>query len=347
MESPLPPAPPAEASASSSELIARFLRAWESLECPAPWRRLLVAVSGGPDSLALLHLLHDTRASHQLELLVAHVDHGIHPDSGVVAQRVAQQAASLGWPFLVGRLALGAGTSETRARAARHEWLERMRRAEGADAIVFGHHRDDQIETVLLRVLAGSGPAGLAGMLPRRGRRLRPLLGFRRAELDAFLAARGVDAWADPANDDRAHRRSWLRAEVLPHLAEGAPDVGDRLVRLAEQAASNRRAWEAALAVLPGLEPRLGKGRISVDGLPLAGYDPALATAVLQAVARTAGCVLGTRRAERVLTLLRRGPKRPGTRTGRRVEGGTRLRPGVFLPVAPDPDSAGHRTRTG
>jgi tRNA(Ile)-lysidine synthase len=208
---------------------------------------------------------------------------------------------------VVGRLGLGTGASETRARVARHAWLERTRRAEGADAIAFAHHLDDQAETVLLRVLAGSGPAGLAGMVPRRGTRLRPLLTFRRAELLAYLECHGLTAWADPANADPAHRRSWLRTEVLPRLAGAVPDVVDRLVRLGEQAARNRRAWDAALAALPGLDVRPGTDRISVAGLPLAGYDSDLAVAVLQAVARQADCVLGTRRADRVLRLLKAG----------------------------------------
>jgi len=290
------------------------------LDCPPSWRRILVAVSGGPDSLALLHLLHDTRTSHRLDILVGHVDHGIHPDSAAVAQRVVHAANALGYPVVVGRLALGPGTSETRARTARHRWLERTRRAEGADAIALAHHRDDQVETVLLRVLAGSGPAGLTGMQSRRGHLLRPLLGFLRADLGDYLAARGVVAWADPSNDDPAHRRSWIRTRVLPLLREEAPDVGDRLLRLADQAAHNRSAWDAALEVIPGLDLRSEAGRISVAALPLAGYDSDLAVALLQAVARRAGFVLGPRRAARVFRLLKAG------RSGRALELGAEWR---------------------
>ena len=98
------------------DLVGRFQRAWTALEPPREWRRLLVAVSGGPDSLALLHLLHQTRGIHQMDLVVAHADHGIHPESAGVAQRVAVAARDLGLPIIVGRLALGAGTSETSAR---------------------------------------------------------------------------------------------------------------------------------------------------------------------------------------------------------------------------------------
>jgi len=299
--------PPVAVPPPVDEFERRFLLAWQSLEAPPGCRRLLVAVSGGPDSLALLHLLHETRHRHGLDLIVAHVDHGIHPASAAVARRVVQEAELLAWPAVVGRLTLGAGTSETRARTARHEWLERTRRAEGADAIVLAHHRDDQVETVLLRVLAGSGPAGLAGMLPRRGRLLRPLLGFRRSELGQYLAARGVEAWADPANDDPAHRRSWVRTALLPRITEAAPDIGDRLVELASQARGDRGAWDAALEVIPGLDAHVEPDRISVAALPLAGYDSDLAIALLQAAARRVGCVLGPRRGARLLDLLRGG----------------------------------------
>ena len=225
----MPPLNPLHTAALESvgrDLPARFLEAWAELDPPPSWRRLLVAVSGGGDSLALLHLLHETRAGHRLELVVAHADHGIHPDSGIVSRRVVEAASALGLPVVVGRLELGPGTSETRAREARHEWLRRTRAAEGADAVALAHHRDDQVETILMRVLAGSGPAGLAGMRPRQGESVRPLLGCSRAELAAYLAARGVESWDDPANADPAHDRSWLRTVVLPMLAARCAGCG-------------------------------------------------------------------------------------------------------------------------
>jgi tRNA(Ile)-lysidine synthase len=300
----------------SRELPDRFLEAWADLGCPPSWRRLLVAVSGGTDSLALLHLLHESREALRLELVVAHADHGIHPDSAVVARRVVEAAAALGLPVVVGRLALGPGTSETRAREARHAWLRATRAAEGADAVALAHHRDDQAETILLRVLGGSGPAGLAGMQPLQGVNVRPLLDFSKAELAAWLVSRDITGWQDPANRDVAHDRSWLRRVVLPLLLTRSADVEDRLIRVGHQAACDRRAWSAALDTLPGLDVQEDAGRISVAGLPLATYDSALATAVLQALARRAGCVLGARRAHRVLELLRRG------RSGRTAEVG-------------------------
>jgi tRNA(Ile)-lysidine synthase len=271
------------------DLPGRFRHAWAALETPRAWRRLLVAVSGGSDSLALLHLLHETRSAHRMELVVAHVDHGIQ------------------LPVVVGRLGLGAGSSETAARAARHAWLQQVRRSEGADAIVLAHHADDQVETVLLRVLAGSGLAGLAGMRPRQGTLVRPLLEFRKAELVAWLASKGVASWEDPANLDPVHERSWIRSALLPMLSEREPAVPERLRRLAHHAAVDRAAWEAALDTLPGLDPQGAAGRLSVAALPLAAYDSALASTLLRAAARRAGCVLGPRRAERLLAMVRGG----------------------------------------
>ena len=290
-----------------SDCVARFREAWSALECPPGWRRIIVAVSGGPDSVALLHLLHASRDTHRLELVVAHVDHGIHPDSAQVARQVASTAEHLGLPMVLARLGLGAGATETHARAARYAWLEEARAAQGADAMALAHHQGDQVETVLMRVLAGSGPAGLAGMAPRHGRKLRPLLGFTKHELLQWIAARGIEVWVDPANSDPAHHRSWVRGELLPLLRAEAPGVDDRLLRLREQAAAQRTAWDQALARIPGLDVQSSSRRISVAALPLVTYDSALAGTLLQAAARRIGCVLSLRRAEALLAAARRG----------------------------------------
>ncbi|MGH7583518.1 MAG: tRNA lysidine(34) synthetase TilS, partial [Gemmatimonadales bacterium] len=171
----------------------------------------LLAVSGGSDSLAMLDLLHNGAESHGRSLAVAHVDHGIDPASERVAATVAYAASARGLRFYCRRLELAAATSETRARTARRAALGAMAREAGAAAVVLAHTADDQAETVLLRVLRGSGPAGLAAMAARRGRWVRPLLAIRRVQLMEHLAARGIEALSDPANADRRHLRSWLR----------------------------------------------------------------------------------------------------------------------------------------
>src|SRR6185437_240245 len=107
----------------------------------------LVAVSGGPDSSVLLDLLVRTRASHGLELVVAHVDHGIHPESHILTEQVRRLAAAFGLPYDTGQLHLGPGATETFARERRYAWLEDARARAGAQVIFTAHHADDQIET--------------------------------------------------------------------------------------------------------------------------------------------------------------------------------------------------------
>src|SRR5262249_4885852 len=130
---------------------------------------VLVAVSGGVDSVVLLHAMHATAAEHRLELIVAHVDHGIHPQSGEVALEVEQLANDLGLQFALGRLRLGPDASESSARTGRLQCLEETRQRLGAKYVVLAHQADDQAETILMRLLRGSGPAGLAGIPVRRG----------------------------------------------------------------------------------------------------------------------------------------------------------------------------------
>ena len=122
-------------------------------------QRLLAAVSGGPDSVALLDLLVACRDALALDIVVAHVAHGIHPDSGAVAEQVRRLAQDYGLEFMQRSLALGPATSETAARAARHRALEAMRRRARADFIVTAHHADDQVETVLMRCLLYTSPS--------------------------------------------------------------------------------------------------------------------------------------------------------------------------------------------
>jgi tRNA(Ile)-lysidine synthase len=265
--------------------------------------RTVVGVSGGPDSLALLLLLHRSAASHGLELVAAHADHGIHPESGAVAEQVAAWAASLGIPLVATRLALGPGAREEAARQARHRWLRSVRASQHARWIMLAHHREDQVETVLMRVLAGSGPAGLAGMAPVRGTVVRPLLWASRAELGAYAAESGWRPWEDPANQDPRNTRSWIRTMILPQLRARDPRVEERVLGLARQAAEARAGWEAALDQLPELAPQANRGVVSVAVAPLQGYDSRLASALIQALGRRAGAIVGPAAAERARQL--------------------------------------------
>jgi tRNA(Ile)-lysidine synthase len=269
-----------------------------------PRSRVWVAVSGGPDSIVLLDLLVRAQEAHRHELMVAHLDHGIHPESSQVAERVRSLAAAYHLPVEVGQLGLGAAANETVARERRYGWLEALRGRTESSFIFTAHHADDQVETVLMRVLAGSGPAGLAGMAAVQGRVVRPLLPFRRGELVSHLREAGLDAWLDPANSDPRHLRSWIRTVLLPPLRERLPQVESNLQRLAVQAAGGRAAWDAVLDVLPGLDLRREDGGISVVASGLADYDSALTEAIVLALARRIGCTLGPARASRVLSLV-------------------------------------------
>src|SRR2546426_3120947 len=268
----------------------------------------IVAVSGGADSVAVLDLLHDLAPELGLTLVVAHADHGIQTGSGDVGKGVRGLAARYGLPFELGELRLGPSATETTARRARYAWLAEVRRRRRARYLVTAHHRDDQVETILLRVLRGSAPAGLAGIAARgRGGLVRPLLPFTRAELLAHVTERGLPAYDDPANRDPRHLRSWVRTTLLPLLNER---LGPRLRRdvLAQgrHAAGDRRAWDRILDLLPDLALRGEGSSFTVARPRVCGYDNALSVALLRAAARRVGLVLGPPRAERIVALAQR-----------------------------------------
>jgi tRNA(Ile)-lysidine synthase len=282
-------------------LQARFASHLASLD--VGWSRAIVAVSGGPDSIALLDLLLGCRTG--MEVIVAHVDHGISSQSGEVARGVQQAAAGAGVEFVSTRLRLGEGAGETEAREARYRWLHATRSDHGADWIVTAHHADDQAETVLLRVLGGSGPAGLAAMRAKDGVLLRPLLPFHRAELAAHVAERGLWSWNDPANTDPRHLRSWLRTVVLPSLQQRIPDLHARLLDVAAQAADDRRAWDELLDEFEALAWQRSAEGTSLHAASLGALADPLGRAVAMAFVRRAGGVIGLRHADRLLRFAR------------------------------------------
>jgi tRNA(Ile)-lysidine synthase len=225
---------------------------------------VVVACSGGADSVTLLALATDAR----LAPIAVHVDHGLRHDSASEADHVRTLAAGLGAEFRAETVVVEPGPNlEARARDARYDALERARVEVGAAVVLVGHTADDQAETVLLNVLRGAAASGLAGMAPRHGRIVRPLLDVRRADTRALCADLGLAVLDDPMNDDRAFRRVAIRHDVLPLLSSLAER--DLVPVLARQAAIMRseseyldelatNAWPgadgpraAALAALP------------------------------------------------------------------------------------------------
>jgi tRNA(Ile)-lysidine synthase len=293
------------AGAPLTALEARFDAHLEALALPGGTG--LVGVSGGPDSLTLLHLLARSPAAGHLDLAVVHVDHGIHPDSAAVAARVAEAARRVGLVCEVERAQLGPGTSETRARAARYAAFRRALARRGADLLFLAHHADDQLETLLMRFLRGSGPAGLAGMPARRGPFVRPLLPFRRAELRAAAAALGLEPWDDPANRDPRHDRAWLRHEVLPGLEGRWPGLPVAVVGAGRAFAADREAWDEVLNALPDLDFQPEADAASVAAPSLRGYSSGLARALLRALARRIGATLSSRHLDQVQAMVAQG----------------------------------------
>jgi tRNA(Ile)-lysidine synthase len=226
---------------------------------------VVVACSGGPDSVALLALA----AEAGLEPFAVHVDHGAREGSAAEADVVAGFAERLGTGFAAEAVAVPAGPNfEARARAARYDALERARQRLGATAVLVGHSRDDQAETVLLNVLRGAGLAGLAGMPARREAIVRPLLDVPRADLAAVCVRLGLAPIQDPMNADPAHRRVWLRREVIPALEAGA---GRDLRALLARQADLARADSDLLDTLAGelLSRATGEGPVAAGGSSL------------------------------------------------------------------------------
>lgn len=227
--------------------------------------RLLVAVSGGPDSVALLALLAEwSREPGRPSLLAATVDHRLRPGSREEAQGVAALCAGLGVPH---RLLTWSGEKpatrlQERARAARYALLAQEAEREGGAVLVTAHTQDDQAETLLMRMARGSGPSGLAGMRRRVGLHgavlVRPLLAVPKARLVATAQARGLSFVSDPSNRDPRFARARWRA-LAPLLAAEGLDaerlslLAGRLARLDEAVAARAEAVAAALlSVEPG-----------------------------------------------------------------------------------------------
>ena len=243
-----------------------------------------VGVSGGPDSVALLDALVTVRSQLGIDLRVVHFNHGLRgEEADADAEWVRSLAESYGLPVAIGRDE-GAvqgqltGRSEAAARTARYRYFARAMSDLGLVAIATGHTADDQAETVLLRLVRGTGSQGLAAMRPvtsravrtddgrlARLRVLRPLLGVRRPEVLSYLAARQLDYRVDRTNASPAYTRNRVRAELLPWLQAENPRIVEGLCRLAGLAADDYDYLQAtAEASLTGLARR-GSGRVECD----------------------------------------------------------------------------------
>jgi tRNA(Ile)-lysidine synthase len=311
--------------------------------------RYLVGLSGGLDSVVLLHALAASREHLDIPLAAVHVDHGLHPDSGRWARDAQRFARSLGTGFeLVPATVRASGGPEAAARAARYEALEAAMRP--GDWLIFAHHQDDQAETLLLNLLRGSGPDGLGAMPALRafgpGWLARPLLDMSRAQLEAYAAGAGLRWNDDPSNRDIVFDRNYLRHEVLPALKARWPDAAGRLSRSAAlhgEASGLLKAMAdrtlAELGEVPGRLPATGFFRL----------PPVARASVLRRAVERAGLpqLPGTALAQ-ILSTMR--DAREDTNPVVRWPGGEcrRYRAQLYLlPALPEPAFADCRLRPG
>jgi len=209
-----------------------------------PGETVLVACSGGPDSMAMLDALTRLGPPRGWRLVVAHVDHGLRKGSDAEADVVAVLCSRAGLPLRRLRVKVAAGGSlQERARTARLDALRAAAGSEAATAIAVGHTADDQAETVLMRVLTSGSPRGLVAMGERDGSLARPLLRLWRDDTAAYCRALGVGVVDDPSNRDARFLRTRVRHELLPAIEAVLPGARRRLVSLADR---QRRLLQAA-----------------------------------------------------------------------------------------------------
>ncbi|MFM8413599.1 MAG: tRNA lysidine(34) synthetase TilS [Planctomycetota bacterium] len=290
-------------SSAASRAVTGFLEALAAgLPATHGWAfPSLVGVSGGADSVALLlGLVRLAPAEAVARLVVAHADHGLRADSAADCEFVRELAAGCGLGFVTRRLEVsghGGGEGlEAQARRLRYAFLAEAAHACGARHVLVAHTADDQAETVLHRILRGTGLAGLAGM--RRSRRLadgvallRPLLHVPRAQARGFLEAVGQGWREDATNHDSTRARNFLRHEVLPRCTAGPyPAAAESLVRLAGQAAASADALaSAAEHLLAAHGRRDGDGTVVLEIRGLRTLHPHLRAEVFVALWRREG----------------------------------------------------------
>lgn len=295
------------------DLVKRVERTVRRYKMFPQGQTVLVAVSGGPDSMCLIDVLGRLSSDSGLTLDVAHVDHGLNSASREIAARVARHAAESGYDAHVVRAPDLAGPNlQARARAFRYGFFETIARQIGASAIATGHTLDDRVETTLQRLIHGAGTAVIAGIPPVDGGRARPLIEIRRAETRSYCETRGLEFVDDPANSDDRFERAAVRAEILAPIERR---FGDGAIRAMAAAAERLREDADALEMIAA---RLAEDILTsdedgadVDRKALLGMHRALRRKVLErAVGRVRDRAGGI---EAVLDALDEGGK-PGKR---------------------------------
>lgn len=248
---------------------------------------VVVAVSGGPDSLCLLHLLCGMQGELNIKLVAAHLNHGLRPEASFEALGVENIARAWSIPFEKKEVNIRAykkelGLSEEEAgRKARYDFFFATARKYNASAIALGHHFDDQAETVLLNVIRGTGVDGLAGILPKRSRGkfklVRPLLCLRRSDIEAYCRTNNLHPFTDSSNLETDYTRNRLRLELIPMLEEFFnPRIKEALCNLATLALNDRKLLQALAYKKYKQLARFNKDETIIDGKDLLALPSAL-----------------------------------------------------------------------
>jgi tRNA(Ile)-lysidine synthase len=314
-------------------LLDRVRRTIERHALVAPGGRVLVALSGGPDSVALLHVLFDLQSRGDLVVAgVAHFNHRLRGDAADADERFCRTLAeSLALPIEVGSAdvreeARRSGRSiEDTARTLRYKFFEEAADRLTASAIAVGHSLDDQAETFLLRLVRGAGPRGLASIRPRAGRVIRPLIETPRAELRQYAEDHRLQWCEDDTNRDLSIPRNRVRHELIPYLArEFCPAIADVLAREAAIARDDEdRLEREAIDLATSIVLRNTGGTIELSAAALSSLHPALQARVArQALSIVPGPGhVGFEQVQRLLALAKGEPQRTSlSLPGRQVE---------------------------
>ena len=268
-----------------------------------PGARLVVAVSGGPDSLALLHSLHRLQDETAFDLHGAHLDHGLRGEASAADARfVAQTFRNMGIPLTSGSADVEAHRARRRmsleeaAREVRYDFLARVAKERNAAAVALGHTADDQAETVLMHVVRGSGLAGLAGMQPFGCRSisgselllLRPLLAVTREDTLAYCRALGLEPRLDESNRSPDMTRNRVRMELMPLLQELNPQARNAILRLSAAARQQISHLDEQVASLPPGAMRVEGGTVTLDRSLVATLPAAVRLHLLRLAVATA-----------------------------------------------------------
>lgn len=283
-----------------SPLAAAVRKALAGFGRPARGETLVVGLSGGADSVALLDALVSLSERGGFRIVAAHLDHGLREGSQQDAAFCAEVCGRLGVPLRTERIDVRArarsepGGLEQAARRARYEFLRGVLQEAGAGAIAVAHTRDDQAETVLMQLLRGAGRHGLAGMRPLSRDLVRPLLRVSRQDVLGHLAGRGLAWREDPSNADRALTRNRVRHELIPYLeARFNPRVRDALARTGALLADEAALLSTLAQDLYVRLARREEGSVVLDRAALAASPRALARIAVRLALEATGSLRG------------------------------------------------------